>query len=223
MPAPLPPAAVAGVAAVAAVLLGPWLARVSVRLARRDHPAPASAARALTTTAVLAVALSGALALGGLRPATVAFGWAAAAGVVLAAVDLAVHRLPDRVTFPAGVAVAGALLVDAAVLGTWPELLRAVLAAGAAFGLAALGALVSPQGLGYGDVKLLGLLGLVLGWVGWGALLAGVFLGLLTGAVLSLVLLATGRAGWRTALPFGPPLLVGAVLALALEGPLPVA
>ncbi|MGY1663272.1 prepilin peptidase [Geodermatophilus sp. SYSU D00705] len=223
MPAPLPPAAVAGVAVVAAVLLGPWLARVSVRLARRDDPAPASAARALTTTAVLAVALSGALALGGLRPATVAFGWAAAAGVVLAAVDLAVHRLPDRVTFPAGVAVAGALLVDAAVLGTWPELLRAVLAAGAAFGLAALGALVSPQGLGYGDVKLLGLLGLVLGWVGWGALLAGVFLGLLTGAVLSLVLLATGRAGWRTALPFGPPLLVGAVLALALEGPLPVA
>jgi leader peptidase (prepilin peptidase) / N-methyltransferase len=37
------------------------------------------------------------------------------------------------------------------------------------------------------------------------------------------VLLATGRAGWRTALPFGPPLLVGAVLALALESPVALA
>jgi leader peptidase (prepilin peptidase) / N-methyltransferase len=223
VPAALPPAAVAGVAVVAAVLLGPWLARVSVRLARRDGTVPASAVRTVATTGVLAVALAGALALGGLRPATVAFAWAAAAGVVLAAVDLAVHRLPDRVTFPAGAGIAAALLVDAAVLGTWPALLRAVLAASAAFGLAALGALVSPRGLGYGDVKLLGLLGLVLGWVGWGALVAGVFLGLLTGAVVSLVLLATGRAGWRTALPFGPPLLVGAVLALALESPVALA
>jgi leader peptidase (prepilin peptidase)/N-methyltransferase len=41
--------------------------------------------------------------------------------------------------------------------------------------------------------------------------------------VVSLVLLATGRAGWRTALPFGPPLLVGAVLALALESPVALA
>ena len=44
----------------------------------------------------------------------------------------------------------------------------------------------------------------------------------LTGAVVSLVLVASRRAGWRTALPFGPPLLVGAVLALALQGPVAV-
>ena len=81
---------------------------------------------------------------------------------------------------------------------------------------AAAAAALSPEGLGFGDVKLLGLLGLVLGWFGWGVLLAGVFLGLLTGGLVSLVLLVTRRAGWRTALPFGPPLLVGAVLALAL-------
>ena len=56
----------------------------------------------------------------------------------------------------------------------------------------------------------------MLGWAGWGVLLAGVFLGLLIGALVSAVLLATRRAGWRTAIPFGPPLLVGAVLALAL-------
>ena len=77
-------------------------------------------------------------------------------------------------------------------------------------------AVLSPDGFGFGDVKLLGLLGLVLGWFGWGVLMTGVFLGLLTGALVSLLLLATRRAGWRTAIPFGPPLLAGAVLTLAL-------
>jgi leader peptidase (prepilin peptidase)/N-methyltransferase len=48
-------------------------------------------------------------------------------------------------------------------------------------------------------------------------LLAGVFLGLLAGALAAVVLVAAGRAGWRTALPFGPPLLTGAVLAVALQ------
>ena len=100
--------------------------------------------------------------------------------------------------------------------GRGAALARAVAAAAVAFVLAAGAAAVSPAGLGFGDVKLLGLLGLLLGWAGWGVLLAGIFLGLLTGALVSLVLLATRRAGWRTALPFGPPLLAGAVLALAL-------
>jgi leader peptidase (prepilin peptidase)/N-methyltransferase len=168
---------------------------------------------------VLALLLPGALALGGLRPATAALGWLAAAAVVLGAVDLASHRLPDVVTFPAYAVCGLALLADAAVRGTWTALLRAVLAAAVAFGAAALAALGSPGGLGFGDVKLLGLLGLVLGWVGWGVLAAGVFAGLVIGAAVSLVLLAARRAGWRTALPFGPPLLAGAVVALALAGP----
>jgi leader peptidase (prepilin peptidase)/N-methyltransferase len=100
------------------------------------------------------------------------------------------------------------------VLGSWGELLRAVAAAAAAFVVGSGAAAISPDALGFGDVKLLALIGLVLGWFGWGVLLAGVFLGLLTGAVVSLALLATRRAGWRTALPFGPPLMAGAVLAL---------
>ncbi len=164
--------------------------------------------------------LCGAVLLGGARPATVAYAWAAGAAVVLAQVDVAVHRLPDRVTYPAAAVCAAALLADAAVLGTWPALLRAVLAAAAAGGVALSAALAAPSGLGLGDVKLLALLGLLLGRAGWGVLLAGVFLGLLAGAAASLLLVATGRAGWRTPVPFGPPLLSGAVAALCLGGPL---
>jgi leader peptidase (prepilin peptidase)/N-methyltransferase len=214
----LAPPGLLAAAVVVALAVGPWLARVAVRLADRDDAARPSALRVAVTTALLAALLTGAVVLAGARPATLALAWAAGAGVVLGAVDLAVHRLPDRVTFPAYAVCAGALTVDAAVLGSWGALLRAVGAAAAAFGLAALLAAVTPEGLGFGDVKLLGLLGLVLGWIGWGVLLAGVFLGLLTGALVSLVRLAVGRAGLRTAVPFGPPLLTGAVLALALAG-----
>jgi len=199
-----------------AVLVGPWLARVAVRLAGRDDAAVPTAIRSVIMTALLAGLLAGAVELTGVRPATLAMAWAAGAAVVLGAVDLASHRLPDRVTFPAYAVVGTALLADAAVLGSWTALLRAVLAGGAAFALSAGVAAIAPGALGYGDVKLLGLLGLVLGWAGWGVLLAGVFLGLLTGALVSLVLVTARRAGWRTALPLGPPLLVGAVLALAL-------
>jgi leader peptidase (prepilin peptidase)/N-methyltransferase len=201
------------------ITVGPWLARVSLRLAGGDDGLRPSVARIAVTTVLLAALLAGAVALTGARPATLALAWTAGAAIVLGAVDLAVHRLPDRVTFPAYAVCAAALTADAAALGSWGALLRALAAAGAAFALAALAAAAAPEGLGFGDVKLLALLGLVLGWVGWDVLLAGMFLGLLAGAVGSLALLATRRAGWRAAVPFGPPLLTGAVLALVVAGP----
>ena len=205
-----------GVVLLVAVLLGPWLARVAVRLAARDDAAVPSAARIGVMTALLAGLLAGSVELSGLRPATAALAWAAGAAVVLGAVDLAVHRLPDRVTYPAAAVCVAAFLVDAVVLGSWGALARALAAGAAAFAVATAVRVLAPDGFGFGDVKLLGLLGLVLGWFGWGVLMAGVFLGLLTGAMVSLGLLATRRVGWRTAIPFGPPLLAGAVLVLAL-------
>jgi leader peptidase (prepilin peptidase)/N-methyltransferase len=210
------PPVLLGVALLGAVLLGPWLARVAVRMTARDDTARPGLVRIAVMTVLLAALLAGAVLLTGPRPATVALAWAAGAALVLGAVDLASHRLPDRVTYPALAVSVVALLADAAVLGSWGAFVRALAAAAAAFAVAYGVAAMSPTALGFGDVKLLGLLGLLLGWFGWGVLLAGVFLGLLTGALVSLALLATRRAGWRTALPFGPPLMVGAVLALAL-------
>ena len=203
-------------AVVLGLLLGPWLARVAARLAARDDAARPSGLHTVVSATLTAALLAGALTLTGLRPATIGLAWTAGAAVVLGSVDLAVHRLPDRVTYPAFVVCAVALTVDAAVLGTWWALLRAGVAAAVALLVAAGAAALAPDALGFGDVKLLGVLGLALGWFGWGMLLTGVFLGLLVGAIVSLVLLATRRAGWRTAIPFGPPLLAGAVLALAL-------
>jgi leader peptidase (prepilin peptidase)/N-methyltransferase len=206
-----------GVALLGAVVLGPWLARVALCTATRDDTARPGLLRIGVMTVLLAALLAGAVLLTGPRPATVALVWAAGAALVLGAVDLASHRLPDRVTYPALAVSVAALLADAAVLGSWGALVRALAAAAAAFAVAYGVAAIWPTALGLGDVKLLGLLGLLLGWFGWGVLLAGVFLGLLIGALVSLALLATRRAGWRTALPFGPPLMTAAVLALALS------
>ena len=206
---------------VVGVLLAPWLAAVTVRLAARDSTVAPSPTRVAGTALAAAAALAAGPALTGIRPAAGALAWFGGAAVVLAGVDLASHRLPDRVTYPAAVVCAALLLVDAAVTGTGPALLRAAVAAVVTLAVAAAARLVSPAGFGLGDVKLLGLLGLVLGWAGWGVLMAAVFLGFLAGALGSLVLMAVGRAGWRTAVPFGPPLLAGAYVALALAGPLP--
>ena len=210
----MPRPALVALAVLAALALGPWLARAAARLAARD---PATRPTVLLTL-VLAVLLAGAAALIGWRPALLGFGWAAGAAVVLAAVDLAVHRLPDRVTYPAAAVCTVAFAVDGGVVGSWDAFARALLAAAASGAVAALAWLAVPAGLGLGDVKLLALLGLVLGWAGWGVLLAGVLLGLVVGSVVSLALIAGRRASWRTPVPLGPPLLTGAVLAVGLQG-----
>lgn len=75
---------------------------------------------------------------------------------------------------------------------------------------------IYPRGLGYGDVRLAGVLGLALGWVGWGALLLGIWSGLLLGGVLGgLLSLVTRRRDY----PFGPFMLLGALLGVVLGQP----
>jgi leader peptidase (prepilin peptidase) / N-methyltransferase len=208
---------------VLALAAGPALARLGLRIAAgyripvpEARPPEPGAGRVVAVTAVLAALLVGAVLLVGARPFLLALVWTAGAGVVLAQVDLAVHRLPDRVVFPSIAVVAVAALLDAAVTASWDQLLRALAAGLAAFACAALVGLVSPRGLGLGDVKLLGLLGVLLGWFGWPVLLLGVLLGFVVGAGVSVVLLLGRRAGWRTAIAFGPSLLAGAALALGL-------
>ncbi|KGH44893.1 peptidase A24, partial [Modestobacter caceresii] len=80
-------------AAVLGLLLGPWLATTTVRLAERDRAARPSSRRVLGTAVLTAAALAAAPALAGPRPAAVALAWFGAAAVVLAGVDLARHRL----------------------------------------------------------------------------------------------------------------------------------
>ncbi|WP_457049105.1 prepilin peptidase [Geodermatophilus sp. SYSU D01062] len=133
----------------------------------------------------------------------------AVAGVLLAAIDRRHSLLPNRVVLPTLVAGAVLLAGAAAVTGEWPALLRAVLAAAAVFGVLLVMALVSPAGMGMGDVKLGAVLGLYLGWLGWPHVVLGLFAGFAVQAVLALGLMTVRRVGLRTELPFGPALLLG--------------
>ncbi len=138
-----------------------------------------------------------------------------ALGVAMAYIDLQVHRLPNLLTLAA--LVAGALLLAAAALldDTWGDYGRAWLGAAALGGLYLLLALLQPQAMGLGDVKLAGVLGLYLGWLGWGALFLGAFLGFLVGGLVGLVLLAMRRVTLRSNVPYGPSMLLGALAAIA--------
>jgi leader peptidase (prepilin peptidase) / N-methyltransferase len=94
-----------------------------------------------------------------------------------------------------------------------------VLGAGLMFGLYFLLAVAKPGGMGFGDVKLAGLLGLYLGFAGWSALAVGAFAAFLLGGVVGLALIAGRLASRRSAIPFGPFMLAGAACGLAFGAP----
>jgi leader peptidase (prepilin peptidase)/N-methyltransferase len=143
-----------------------------------------------------------------------AFLFLAAAGVLLAVIDLQHRLLPNRVVLPSIGVAAVLLLVAALAEQEWDALLRAVLGSVALFAVFLVLALVSPSGLGMGDVKLAGLTGLYLGWIGWGAVVVGAAAGFVVQALIAVLLLAGRRIGLRGELPFGPAMLLGAGVAI---------
>ena len=142
--------------------------------------------------------------------------------VCLAAMDLDVHRLPDRIMWPTMGTLGIGLVLAALVGGGAQPLLRALLAAAAAGGFYLLIALASlargSLALGLGDVKLSVVLGAVLGWFGWPELVLGIYTGFLVGGLFGLVLLLSRRVSWKGHFAFGPPMMVGALCGL-LAGP----
>ena len=142
-----------------------------------------------------------------LLPAYLAF---VALGIALALIDLDVRRLPNVLVLPAYPVLAVLLVID----GDGHALVRAGIAAVSLFAVFFLIALVAPGSMGFGDVKLAGVVGGVLGYLSWGALLVGAFGGFVLGSVVGVALLASGRAGRKTAVPFGPFMILGALASI---------
>lgn len=137
--------------------------------------------------------------------------------VLLTDVDVRAHRLPDVVMLPSYPVVL-ALLGATSLCGSGSgSLLRAVLGGAAGYGCWLLLWAATRGGVGFGDVKLAGVLGLYAGWLGWGAWLVATFAGVLYAGTTGAVLLLLGRVARRTRLPMGPFLLAGTLTA-ALGG-----
>ncbi|MEP7763985.1 prepilin peptidase [Sanguibacter sp. 25GB23B1] len=143
-----------------------------------------------------------------------AFLYLAAICVALLLIDIDVRRLPDAIVLPAYVVLPVLLMLAAWVGEDWGSLLRAGIGGAGLYAFYFVAMAMYPGGMGFGDVKLAGVLGMALGWVGWGALVVGAFGAFLLGGVFSIVLLVLRRADRKSGIPFGPWMIVGTALGI---------
>ncbi|HVW79669.1 MAG TPA: prepilin peptidase [Mycobacteriales bacterium] len=149
-----------------------------------------------------------------------AFLYLAAIGMALALIDLDHQRLPDVLTlpsYPVGLALLG---IAAAVDGTGDGYLRALVGMVALFAFYGVVWFIYPAGMGLGDVKLSGVLGLYLAWLGWGPLVVGAFAAFAVGAVVSVGIVLFRGGGRKTKVPFGPFMLIGVLIGIYAGHPI---
>lgn len=140
--------------------------------------------------------------------------------IALAAVDMERYLLPRAIVYPTSVLVAVGLIVAAGLEDRWSHLGEAVACGAVAFAIFFTINFVRPAWMGFGDVRLAGLMGLALGWLGAWYLLVGFLVANLAGAVLGVALMSLGRANRRTPLPYGVFLAAGSILAILVGGPI---
>jgi leader peptidase (prepilin peptidase)/N-methyltransferase len=153
-------------------------------------------------------------------PSTPAYLYLAAAGVALALIDGRSRRLPNSIVYPSYPVLLVLLAGASAVSGDWSALLRAVIGGVSCFGLYFVFWLAYPAGMGFGDVKLAGLLGLALGYLSWSALIVGTFAAFVVGGIVGVVLLAATDRGRKSAIAFGPFMVVGVWVAFLASEPI---
>ena len=151
--------------------------------------------------------------------------------IALTLIDLDTRRLPNAIVLPGWGTIVALLLVTTVLTGLlpadggleagrlgdgsweridWGPLLRAVIGGIALFLFYFTVRLISPRGMGGGDVKLAGLVGTILGWFGWSSLIVGAFAAFALGGVFGIAMMLIGRARRKSAIPFGPWMLAGA-------------
>ena len=209
---------VGGVAGLALERLAGW----SLRIGDQGTPEPLPN-RAVWTCCASGLACGAMVVIVGPGPMLPAWWAFALGGVAVSRTDLARHRIPDVLAI--GMLAMGAALIYWASLqqSSWDAYLRAWIAAAAAFAVFLLLSIAGRTGLGMGDVKLAPTLGLYLGYYGWVDVVFGLFAGFVLGAVvgLAIVVVVRSRGGsaveaLRKAIPFGPFLLIGALVPIAI-------
>lgn len=134
--------------------------------------------------------------------------------VCLSLIDLEHKLIPNRILYPflgSGIVLLFIAALAGPGLGAFWRAAGGGLASFAVFNVIHL---ISPGGMGYGDVRLSGLIGLYLGYLSWGHVYAGFLAGFLLGSIIGVLLMALGKAGRKTAVPFGPFLALGAIVAV---------
>jgi leader peptidase (prepilin peptidase)/N-methyltransferase len=214
----------AAVAAAAGFVVGGPINAVISRVPRKEPVRPAvtfgvgGTRRALLIQLACAALFAAAALRFGFTPALPAWLVLFAALLAISVIDLKHYIVPNRILIP--LTATAVPLLAFAVVGKdagVEDFVRGLL--GAAVGLTVMFVLnlISPRGMGMGDVKMSFPLGLYLGFLGWGEVVLGFFAAFLLGALVGLALIALKRRGRKDAVPFGPFLAAGTVIA-ALGG-----
>jgi len=141
-------------------------------------------------------------------------------GVALTMMDFDLRRLPDAIILPSYVVTVVLLMPAGAASGNWYAGVRALAGMTALLGLYFALALAYPNGLGFGDVKLAGLVGLYIGWLSWNALFLTAIGSLLIACVGGTAVQVTKQATGAVAVRITPCLVSAAVLALFVTAPI---
>ena len=196
--------------------LVPWLLRGGRCASCSERASSRYAAVEVTTGALFAAA--------GLRfgadaalPAYLVF---FASLLAVSVIDFEHKIIPNRIVYPTIALCLPLLALAAAVGDDWGRLLRAAVGAAVAWAVLLVVHLVSPAGMGFGDVRLAFVLGLMLGWLSASHVVAGLFLGFALGAVVGLGLVIVAGRSRKDAVPFGPFLAAGAIIAVLVGRPL---
>lgn len=194
------------VVGILGVVLGQIAERIIAHTLPRLGGTPASWVR--ITTALLTGSLSALLALRFENTwQLAAFIVLAVLGVQLSRIDIAHKLLPNRIVLTLLLVGTGLLSASAAAIPAWDNLFRAVVSAAILFAVYLILAVVSPKGIGMGDVKLAAPIGLYLGYLGWPHLFYGGAFGFVAGGLATFVLMRLKTKGMPSEVAYGPSML----------------
>ncbi|HUY63200.1 MAG TPA: A24 family peptidase [Acidimicrobiales bacterium] len=140
--------------------------------------------------------------------------------VAISAVDIERYMIPNRIVYPTLVALIPLLVLSSALDHRWGSLARAAIAGAVAFAGFFAVHLAVPKGMGFGDVRLSGVIGVATGWLGLGHAFVAFFAAFVLGAVIGIGVMAVTHGGRKTRIPFGPFMAAGAVVAVLWGNPL---
>lgn len=140
----------------------------------------------------------------------IAFLYLASISVALAMIDVDTHTLPNRIVLPSY--FIGSFLLGVSVLASrdYVALERSVIGACILWFFYVILALAYPGGMGFGDVKIAGVVGLFLGFIGWKALIVGTSAAFVLGGLYAVLLLLLRKVDRKSGIPFGPWIFFGA-------------
>lgn len=134
--------------------------------------------------------------------------------LAISVIDFGHFIIPNRVVYPTLCALVPLLAAAAALQGDWTRLWHAAIGGAVAFVALFVVHFISPGGMGFGDVRLAGVIGFMLGWLGLGYVLVGLFLAFLLASVIGIGLKLARIKSLKDAVPFGPFMASGAVIAV---------